>query len=76
MAPVSLEEAQARLPELLAQLRPGEELSIAQNGVAVARLIKTERTSWPCQPGSARDIPHWMAPDFNAPLEEFREYME
>ena len=32
--------------------------------------------SWPCQPGSARDIPHWMAPDFNVALEDFREYME
>jgi predicted RNase H-like HicB family nuclease len=33
------------------------------------------KNSWPCQPGSAKDIPHWMAPDFNAPLEDFRAYM-
>ena len=31
-------------------------------------------TTWPCKAGSARDIPHWMAPDFDAPLDDFRDY--
>jgi prevent-host-death family protein len=76
MSAISLEEAQARLSELLARLQPCEEVQIVQNGVPLARLIKAERTTWPCQPGSAAERPHWMAPDFDAPLEDFREYME
>jgi hypothetical protein len=39
-------------------------------------LTRPPRTSWPCQPGSAKDTKHWMAPDFDAPLEDFKEYME
>jgi antitoxin (DNA-binding transcriptional repressor) of toxin-antitoxin stability system len=73
---VSLEEAQAHLAELIAGLQPSEELTIAQNGEPVAKLVRTPRTNWPCQPGSAKHLPHWMAPDFDAPLEDFREYME
>jgi antitoxin (DNA-binding transcriptional repressor) of toxin-antitoxin stability system len=76
MTTVTLEEIQARMPELLASLQPREELLIVQNGTPVAKLMRTERTSWPCQPGSAKHLPHWMAPDFDEPLEDFREYME
>jgi antitoxin (DNA-binding transcriptional repressor) of toxin-antitoxin stability system len=76
MSPVTLEEAQARLPELVAALHPNEELLIVDKGVPLAKLMRSERTSWPCQPGSAKHLPHWMAPDFDAPLEDFREYME
>jgi antitoxin (DNA-binding transcriptional repressor) of toxin-antitoxin stability system len=76
MSSVTLEEAQARLPELIAGLRPSEELVILHNGVPLAKMTRSERTSWPCQPGSAKHLPHWMAPDFDALLEDFREYME
>jgi len=71
---VTLQEAQARLPELLAGLVPGEELVITDNGQPVATLTRSRRTSWPCQPGSARDKSHWMAEDFDAPLEDFKDY--
>jgi len=37
---------------------------------------KVERTSWPCKAGSYRKADFWMAPDFDAPLDEFKEYME
>lgn len=73
---ISLDEAQKRLPELIARLLPGEELVIDQDGTAIATLKRAERHSWPCEPGSARDRPHWMSPDFDAPLDDFREYME
>ena len=76
MSLLSVEEAQKRLPELIAGLQLGEELVIGQNGTPLAKLSRCERTSWPCQPGSAKHIPHWMSPDFDAPLEDFREYME
>ena len=84
-APVARERLQIMLaherglrgqPELLELLRPGEELTITDQGLPVAQVKKTERTSWPCQAGTAKDRAFWMAPDFNAPLDDFKEYME
>jgi antitoxin (DNA-binding transcriptional repressor) of toxin-antitoxin stability system len=76
MSTVTLQEAQAQLPELISGLPPGEEIVIAEQGEPVARLIRTERKTWPCQAGSAKGKILWVAPDFDAPLEEFEEYME
>jgi prevent-host-death family protein len=76
MTTATLEEAQAKLPELLERLRPGEEITITDHGQPLARMKKVERTSWPCQAGSYRKPDFWMAPDFDAPLEEFREDTE
>jgi antitoxin (DNA-binding transcriptional repressor) of toxin-antitoxin stability system len=36
-------------------------------GNAKAVVAKPALTSWPCQPGTAKDSNHWMAPDFDAP---------
>lgn len=75
MSSVTLAEAQARLPELLAQLQPDEEMTITDQGQPLAQMKKAERTSWPCQAGSAKGKIH-LAPDFDAPLDEFEEYSE
>ncbi len=75
MSRVPLEEAQARLPELLERLQPGAEMTITDHGQPLAHVKKAERTSWPCKAGSASGKIH-MAPDFDAPLEEFKEYLE
>jgi antitoxin (DNA-binding transcriptional repressor) of toxin-antitoxin stability system len=76
MPTITLEEAQARLPELIASLQPGSEVAIVRDGEPLATLTRSLRTSWPCQAGSAKDTPHWMAPAFDAPQDDFREYME
>ena len=76
MPAVTLEEAQSRLPELIEQLRPGEELTITDRGQPLAHLQRAGKTSWPCKAGSYRKAEFWMAPDFSAPLEDFKEYME
>jgi antitoxin (DNA-binding transcriptional repressor) of toxin-antitoxin stability system len=76
MPTVTLQDAQSRLPDLIHNLSPGDELVITENNQPVARLSRTEpKTRWPCQAGSARGKIR-IAPDFDAPLEEFREYME
>ena len=75
MNSVTLEEAQDQLPELLVRLSPGEQLVITKDGEPLATLIRQSRTRWPCRAGSAKNTNHWMAPDFDAPLEDFREYM-
>jgi antitoxin (DNA-binding transcriptional repressor) of toxin-antitoxin stability system len=76
MSTLTVEEAQAHLPQIIAGLKPGEELVITQDGQPLAVLTPAPRTNWPCKAGSAKDTAHWMAPDFDAPLEDFREYME
>jgi antitoxin (DNA-binding transcriptional repressor) of toxin-antitoxin stability system len=68
--------AQQNLRALVEGMVPGEELVLTSRGEPVAILTRPPRTSWPCQPGSAKDTEHWMATDFDAPLEDFKDYME
>jgi antitoxin (DNA-binding transcriptional repressor) of toxin-antitoxin stability system len=76
MPTITVEEAQAKLPEILAGLQPGEQIAIMQAGEEVARLTRSGRKQGPCTAGCYRKSEFWMAPDFDAPLEEFKEYME
>ncbi len=76
MTSVSLDTAKAHLPEIISGLNPGEQLVIVDSGEPLATLTRTPAKQWPCKAGSAKDSKHRMAPDFDAPLEEFREYME
>lgn len=62
--------------DVLAGMVPGEELIVTEHGEAKAVITRTERTSWPSVAGTAKDRSFWMAPDFDAPLEDFAEYME
>ena len=75
MATVSIQEAQNHLPQLIQELRPGEEFTITQHGQPLAHVKKVERTSWPCKAGSAAGKIH-LAADFDAPLDDFKECME
>ena len=76
MPSVNLDDAKAHLPEIIAGLNAGQELVIVQNGEPVAMLTRSHPKQWPCKAGSAKQTTHWMAPDFDAPLEDFREYMK
>jgi antitoxin (DNA-binding transcriptional repressor) of toxin-antitoxin stability system len=73
---VTIEEAQAKLREIVRQLQPGEEITITDNDQPLAQVKRVVRESWPCKAGSAKDAVLRIAPDFDAPLDEFREYME
>jgi hypothetical protein len=68
--------AKDSLRELGEGMVPGEELVLRSPGAPLAIVTRPPRTSWPCQPGSAKDRKHWMAPGFGAPLDDFNEYME
>ena len=74
---VTVEEAQANLPELIDHLHPGEELVILRNQRPIAKLIsETGPVRRTRQPGSAKGTILYMADDFDAPLDDFKEYME
>lgn len=76
MTAVTMQEAQANLPEIIDGLQPGEEVLIIDQGRPLAAVKKAEQTTLACEPGCYRKAEFWMAPDFDAPLDEFREYME
>jgi prevent-host-death family protein len=74
MTSVTLEEAQAKLPELIERQAPGEELRITVNGETVARLVTVpRRTKEPRKLGTMRGTVLSME-HFDDPLEEFEEY--
>jgi antitoxin (DNA-binding transcriptional repressor) of toxin-antitoxin stability system len=76
MPTVNLKDAQAHLAQIIAGLNPGEAVVITDQGQPLAQLVRSERTSWPCKAGSAAGKILHMAEDFDAPLEDFKEYME
>lgn len=76
MATMNLESVQANLPQVIEDLIRGEALTITKGGNPVALLERLSARQWPCKAGSAQDVPHWMAPDFNSPLEDFGESSE
>jgi antitoxin (DNA-binding transcriptional repressor) of toxin-antitoxin stability system len=76
MSTITIQEAQAKLSDLIRNLAPGEEVLILENNQPIAKLARAEPSNrWPCKAGSAKGKIR-MAPDFDEPLEEFREYME
>jgi len=77
MTTVSLDEAQAKLAELIANLAPGDEVVIMKDDEPVAHLTRAEKpeNNAPRQPGTLRGTVLYMAPDFDLPLDEFKDYM-
>jgi antitoxin (DNA-binding transcriptional repressor) of toxin-antitoxin stability system len=79
MSTITIEEAQATLKEIIHRLKPGEELVITENQQPVAKLVGEQaeraRPSRP-GPGLCKGMITYMAPDFDAPLEDMKEYME
>ncbi len=76
MTVVTVEEAQGRLKDIIAGLNPGESLVLVEDGEPVATLARATPKRRPSKAGSYRKPEFWMAPDFDAPLEEFEDYME
>jgi antitoxin (DNA-binding transcriptional repressor) of toxin-antitoxin stability system len=73
---MELENMQMTLPELVDHLTPGDEVILTRNHQTVAKLVsETPKMSRPA-PGLGKGSIIYMAPDFDAPLDEFKEYME
>ena len=75
MSTVTLEEAQAHLPELIDHLQPGETLVITRNEKPVARLLVEESPKRkPRKAGSAKGL-LTIIQDDEEHLKDFEEYM-
>jgi len=75
MIQVNIAEAKAHFSELIQKTLLGEEVVIARDHQPLVRLVPL---SWPeskRRPGSGAGELLFMAEDFDAPLDEFQEYM-
>jgi prevent-host-death family protein len=88
----TLEQAKFELEALIARSAAGEEVLITRNGKPVAQVVpaphssagtngtaptaSTGPASEPRRPGWGKNIITHIAPDFDEPLEDFREYMK
>ena len=74
MHQVTLEEARDRLAQLREEAGNGEEAIIKNNGYAVKLTPLPSEKPRP-HLGSAKADLVYMAPDFDAPLGDFKDYM-
>ena len=72
---VSLTEAAASLSDLVRAAIDGEEVILLDGDRPAIRLMPIRSVPPDRKPGSAVGLV-WMSDDFDAPLEEFMEYME
>jgi prevent-host-death family protein len=75
MRTMTIEEAQAKLSEVLDRLAPGEEVIMTRNAQPVAKLVGQQRPRRkPRRPGSAKGKLVILAED-DAHLQDFKDYM-
>lgn len=67
---ITVDEAQAKLKELIHEMSPGQEVVITENEQPVARLVNAQKFPPKMNrpgPGLCRGTITYMAPDFDAP---------
>ncbi len=75
MQTVTLDEAKTHLVDLIEAAAAGEEVFIQKNENVSVQLVPRAVKRRKRQFGSAKGLIS-MAPDFDEPLEDFKEYME
>ena len=74
MSHVPLDIAQKTLPQLIEEVKSGVHIVITKDEKPVAELSPIAKPKVKRAPGSAKGL-IWMADDFDAPLDDFAEYM-
>ncbi len=79
---LAVEDLTETVAELVGRLAPGDEIVLTRGQTPVARLVGDAAPVAPPAavtrpgPGLLRGAILYMAPDFDAPLEDMKEYME
>lgn len=71
MSKFNLATAKARFSELVQRAMLGEEVIVTKENKAVVKIVPIKPAKR--KPGTGKGI--WIASDFDAPLDDFREYM-
>jgi prevent-host-death family protein len=66
-----LADAKARFSEVVQQAMLGEEVIVTKESRPVVKIVAIRPVKR--RPGTGKGV--WMAPDFDAPLADFSEYM-
>ena len=74
MAMVTIQEAQAKLPDLIHKLTPGDEVVITENNLPVAKLVASPGEKLRPEPGRGKGMLTILVED-EEHLEDFKEYM-
>ncbi len=75
MSQVMLEDANSQLARLVEQASRGEEVIILRDSTPVAKIVPLPEEKPVSHFGNAKDVLIYMADDFDAPLEDFKDYM-
>jgi antitoxin (DNA-binding transcriptional repressor) of toxin-antitoxin stability system len=76
---MAVEDIKVTLPELIDSLTPGDEVILTRNQKPVAKLVSEAPKPVPKQrpgPGLGKGMITFIAPDFDAPLDFMKEYIE
>lgn len=75
MTTVSIQEAQAALPDLIHHLAPGDEVIITENDQPVARIVSAPVTAGR-KLGTLKGTILAISSDFDAPLDDFKDWTQ
>lgn len=75
MTQVTIHEAKTHLSRLIQLALAGEEVIIAKGKQPLVRLTVLPESQKQRRIGGASDVVLYIAPDFDAPLEDMAEYM-
>lgn len=74
MSTINLESAQNQLPDLIKEAISGKEVIIAKDGKPLVKLVPLTAQKPKPLFGSAKNLIS-MSEDFDAPLDDFQEYL-
>lgn len=75
MTTTSIHEAKTHLSKLIQKALAGEEVIIANAGKPVVKLVPIEQPAKKVRQFGGWKGQIWMADDFDAPLDDFKDYM-
>jgi prevent-host-death family protein len=75
MTQVTIHEAKTNLSKLIKKALAGEEVIIAKGDEPLVKLVSLPGKKPKRRLGGAKGLVKYMADDFDAPMDDFKEYM-
>jgi len=76
MTQVTIHEAKTHLSKLIRQVLTGEEVIIAKGKQPLVKLVMIPELRAQRRIGGAEGVVTFLTDDFDAPLDDFKEFME